>query len=65
MYNIIFSIYDSNRKYVGFSSTEEDAKEMANKYDGHYDWEFVSPNSEGLRYVSPEVGYVDQDEEYY
>lgn len=22
-------------------------------------------NSEGLRYVSPEVGYVDKDEEYY
>ncbi len=22
-------------------------------------------NAEGLRYVSPEVGYVDQDEEYY
>jgi len=22
-------------------------------------------NQEGLRYVSPEVGYVDQDEEYY
>lgn len=22
-------------------------------------------NSEGLRYVSPEVGWVDQDEEYY
>jgi hypothetical protein len=45
MNDIVFSIYDSNGKYIGFTYDEEDAQQMANKYNGHYDWEFCGSNS--------------------
>ena len=40
-----YSIYDQNGKYVGFTESLEEAKEMAAKYKGSYELEFTSPNS--------------------
>ena len=45
MNDIVFSIYDSNGKYIGFTYDKEDAQQMANEYNGHYDWEFCGSNS--------------------
>ena len=45
MNDIVFSIYDSNGKYIGFTYDEEDAQQMANKYNGHYDWWICGSNS--------------------
>ena len=44
-YEIVYSIYDDKGKYVGFACYEHDAQEMADKYNGHYDWEFCGSNS--------------------
>lgn len=40
-----YSIYDQEGRYVGFTDTLEDAKCMANEYNGHYELEFSSSNS--------------------
>lgn len=44
-YDIIYSIYDDKGKYVGFCGSELDAKQMAEEYNGHYDWEFCGSDS--------------------
>ena len=44
-YDCFYSIYDQDGRYVGFTDTLEDAKLMANKYDGHYELEFASSDS--------------------
>ena len=40
-----YSIYDQEGRYVGFTDTLEDAKLMANEYNGHYELEMASSNS--------------------
>jgi hypothetical protein len=68
----IYSIFDSNGKHVMFANSKEYAEFIINQAPvGYFHWKIAPsddirvPNQEGLRYVSPEVGYVDQDEEYY
>ena len=44
-YTAYYSIYDQDGRYVGFTDTLEDAKLMANDYNGHYELEFASSDS--------------------
>ena len=60
-------------KFNNYENLSHDYTIANNKLDNEqmylqfgYDYSIIHPiNQEGLRYVSPEVGYVDQDEEYY
>jgi hypothetical protein len=45
MQDAFYSIYDQEGRYVGFTETLEEAKEMALKYEGHYELEFAASDS--------------------
>lgn len=60
----MYHIY-CNNYLVESVDTKEEAQSIVNSEPyGYFTWKHVC-NPEELRYVSPEVGYVDQDEEYY
>lgn len=44
-YDSFYFIYDQKGRYVGFTDTLEDAKRMADKYNGYYELVFSSSNS--------------------
>ena len=45
MENAHYVIYNNNNKYIGFTCNLQNAIKMANKYNGHYELEFVGSNS--------------------
>jgi hypothetical protein len=64
-----YQIYDYMNRHIMFVHSIEEAQYIIDVTPiGSFYWRLVSDDThtqEGLRYVSPEVGYVDQDEEYY
>jgi hypothetical protein len=64
-----YQIYDYMGRHIMFVYSIEEAEYIINSSPlGSFHWRVVSDDvhtQEGLRYVSEEVGYVDQDEEYY
>jgi hypothetical protein len=58
-----FNNYENLSHDYTIANNKLDTEQMYLQFG--YDHSIVHPvNQEGLRYVSPEVGYVDQDEEY-
>ncbi len=43
-HDAFYSIYDNKSRYIGFTDTLEDAKLMANEYNGYYELDFASSN---------------------
>jgi len=64
-----YQIYDYMDRHIMFVYSIKEANDIINSASiGSFHWRLVSEDThtqEGLRYVSEEVGYVDQDEEYY
>jgi len=64
-----YQVYDYMGRHIMFVYSIEEAEYIINSSPlGSFHWRLVSDDvhtQEGLRYASEEVGYVDQDEEYY